>query len=388
MLDAKIAKNLNDPDTIFVFPSEVGARFWIRRSLEQSGRSALGAERFISWDDFKARVFSYTKTRPVNRSLRTLFVSALVEKNRRQLLFRQLINPAYRDSAAASIPSLRKMLPSLNTLDELKTHWSILSAEKRTDLEILLHEYSTFLQRAGRFEPSFENAALDTGQQRYVLFFTDTLEDFSAFEPLLRTSAQIEIVPFSGEPTEKKLTVFENSVEEIRGTLIEIGRLLDRDIPAERIAVTIANLEELEPLLSREAELLEIPLTLHRGLALARYSGTRVFRQIGDCVRSGFSLTALEHLLLNKALPWKNPKRNRALIRFAAERGVVKTTQNQEQWREAFEKAQRCGRPVRALENFFIKLTRQLKTVVQAKSFSALKNSLTRFSQTFLDESL
>ena len=50
---------LDDPRTDFVFPTEVAARFWLRRALSLAPGRALRADRFLSWDQFDRRALDY-----------------------------------------------------------------------------------------------------------------------------------------------------------------------------------------------------------------------------------------------------------------------------------------------------------------------------------------
>ena len=83
-----IQKNLTDCASVFVFPSEITARFWLKKSFQYSSSRAVSAKRFQSWDQFKKSVFRYpADLKPVNQALRILFIDRLLEENRQTRSF-------------------------------------------------------------------------------------------------------------------------------------------------------------------------------------------------------------------------------------------------------------------------------------------------------------
>ena len=88
-----ILNHIDDPDTSFVFPSELTARFWCRRALRVSSRRSIISSRFLSWDQFKESCFAYPSTaRPANRAIRMLFLHHELERNRRSPYLLSLIH--------------------------------------------------------------------------------------------------------------------------------------------------------------------------------------------------------------------------------------------------------------------------------------------------------
>ena len=202
------------------------------------------------------------------------------------------------------------------------------------------------------------------------------------------TAAMAVATAGRGEP---EILAFENSLAEVRWLLTELGRLLDNKIDPEDIAVSVSNLAELEGLLWREAELLEVPLRIHSGRPASDYPENRLFAQIRDCVDSSFSLPVLKRLLLNFALPWKNHDLARKLVRFGVENKLLRASLGgKDLWRKSFRRAEDCGlkqdqQQLKALKDFYTRLRRQLDSIYQAGSFEVLKTGLTAFSKSFLD---
>ena len=88
---------LDEPRTCFVFPTEVAARFWLRRALDFAPGRALRADRFLSWDQFDRTALDYGREAALARDRRagiaerTLFAAGFLEANRRQGLLRELV---------------------------------------------------------------------------------------------------------------------------------------------------------------------------------------------------------------------------------------------------------------------------------------------------------
>ena len=65
---------MEDPAVVFVFPSEITARFWLRRAFQYTPRRALRADRFLDWGDFKRAYLRYRSGgRAINRAACRLY---------------------------------------------------------------------------------------------------------------------------------------------------------------------------------------------------------------------------------------------------------------------------------------------------------------------------
>ena len=74
--------NLENQDTLFIFPSEVVAAFWRRQALTLTSRHAVRSDRFISWDTFKEEAFVHRREAvPANSIVRLCFAADLLNKN-------------------------------------------------------------------------------------------------------------------------------------------------------------------------------------------------------------------------------------------------------------------------------------------------------------------
>ena len=113
-----IRQRLEEPDTCFIFPSEVVAAFWRRRSLLLTDRRAVRADRFLSWDTFKEQTFARrSEAVPVNSVIRICFAADVLSRNAGGKTFIQaLVFPVFADSWQQFVRPLARMLPSLEQL--------------------------------------------------------------------------------------------------------------------------------------------------------------------------------------------------------------------------------------------------------------------------------
>ena len=384
-----IKKNLGEQETIFVFPSEITARFWLKKSFQYTGGKTLPVNRFISWDRFKETAVKYSNvSRPVNKAIRTLFAGNLLEENRENKIFKRIINPDFAENSLRFLKSFVKILPTLHRLEHLHLIREADSREKLEDLQVLKRRYAAFLKSAGLFEPNFEQPYLKTGDERFILFFPEVIEDYSGFKHLLEAAPEIRVIPEEPDhaPT-PSLTVFENSILEIKWALLKMGELLDEKVDPENIALTVPELHRLESYLSREAELYEIPLRIHCGKTITAYPETRLFGQIGECVESGFNLEISKACLFNYAVPWKERRLSRKLIRLGIDYKII----NDGQWEPAIRKAEKYGSypgfSFKDISLFYKKLKNSFLEIYNAPGFKELKSSLIDFTNTFLDTS-
>ncbi len=171
-----IHQNLSDPRCVFVFPAEITARFWLKKSF--SFAPTLDARRFISWDQFKETAFHYEAAgKAVTPSIRALFIADFLERNRHERLLRQIIPAHHADNSAAFQQSLERILPTLHRLRGI----SSLAAGKDKDLHLLLREYTAMLARENLFEPGFNHPGFRAGGRRYLIFFPEVIRDCMAY---------------------------------------------------------------------------------------------------------------------------------------------------------------------------------------------------------------
>lgn len=386
-----IRDKIEDPNTCFVFPSEVTARFWCRYALRTTRRRSVALTRFLSWDQFKESCFHYpAERRPVDRAVRMLFLYEQLERNSRAPYLRQIIPTRYCHDSLVFLESLQRLLPVLHRIESLRTGWPDFSRDKLGDLENLYAKYRTFLANAELFEPNYERPRFQPGERTYLLFFPELIEDFPEFADLVAQQAQATCVPIPEEVRERTaVQVFETIPQEIRTTMLRVAKLLDAGSDPHGIILTVGELDEVEPLLRRDAELFAIPLQIHRGKPLFDFPQAKFFQKIFSSAESSFSVAAMKDLLLCRSLPWKQEGLCHGLIRLALDSRIVRNTAVADSWRLSIESARRNGNPrnlpLGRISGFYSTLKNQIMKIADAESFSDLKNSLISFSASFLD---
>jgi RecB family exonuclease len=379
-----IRENLSDPNCVFVFPAEVSARFWLRRATVFA--ATLDARRFISWDRFKESAFRWGGGEPVTPALRTLFAAGFLERNRRQALLGRIIPASRADNSPAFQQSLERILPTLHRRREAPA----LDAAKAADLDLLYREYTAVLARENRFEPAYRRPAFDPGPRRYRLFFPEVIQDYPAYDTLLAGEPALTVTTTPPRGPDTRILAFDSSDQELRRLLLKIGALLDRGEDPEEIVVSAAGLEALEEPLAQKALLYEIPLRFHGARPLAGAPEARFFSALSACAASGFALEAVQALVLDHALPWRERALARRLVRFGIETRLISAAGEADLWLGAFRRAARASRAgsplpaeLAALQDFYARLRAACLGVVRAESFARLKEALAAFSTEF-----
>ncbi|MDR2210025.1 MAG: PD-(D/E)XK nuclease family protein [Spirochaetaceae bacterium] len=364
-----ILSHIEDQHMGFVFPSETAAALWARKICLHGPVRSLALDRFLAWDRFKERAVRIgdSRRRPVSALIRSLFARSLVRKNAAGSFFKALIPPSFAEGGAVFASSIAAMLPSLALWEKLQGSARGDDEEDR-DLRILKDKYGTFLESHGLFEPSWEKAPSHEG--RYIIFFPETLDDFAEYQDLFQ-SGGISLYPVPGAAAE--LVFFDSARTELRTAAAELRRLHDQEgLPYEDMALSLPGIAAMAPYVFRELELYDIPCSLRSGKSLGTYPLGRIFSLIGECISSLFSFDSLKPLLLNGAIPWKDPAKNRALVDFGLENHCVSAFRDRHRladpWEEGFHR-----RPHRELAGYYGELKRALSAMAGAKSFREIE---------------
>jgi len=397
-----IKQYIEKRDTIFVFPSETAARFWLKRSFSFTHRRTLSHERFISWDHFKRTTFKYSLPafQPVNEAARTLFLHHLLAKNREKSFFRSIIPGEYAEYSPLQITALREILPYLNRVSDIPRLDQGIEADKKKDLLLLLDKYLEFLEACRLFEPGYNQPCLEVNSFNYLLFYPEILADFHYLnrKGWLSSHPGIKIISLTDEAPgpELKLTSFENSEEELAWLLLKIGALLDNQVDPAEIAISLPSLEQVESRLLLLSRLHEVPLQIHMSKTVLRYPQARLFSAMKSCIDSGFSIESLKTLLLNRALPWKKEQLNRKLIRFAVYYRIFRNYSTPgvkiDLWQKNIKKALASPEPqggfkseeIGEITDYFKRLKSSLTAIAESRDFTGLKEKLLSFSDSFL----
>ena len=431
-----LAENADNPDSLFVFPTDVAASRWADRllRLRQGGTLAMG--KFIAWDTFKQNSIS-SKVQGkscIPSVVRKMFMGALVRENAGQCakgsqpLFSSLIRSEWAAEADSYVNWLTDILPqlgawfsqttgvnigslsdtmavegdgpeSLSALPGKKIHNKKFNADKLDgddrDLFFLTLAYRRFLDANGLFEPAWEKAPfLDNGKESFI-FFPDSLSDFREYRELLESNTNVKIITVGrGEDESQNREVFfyTNSRSEITEATLYIESLhYNRGIPWEYISVSLPDSEYYGPYVLREFETRNIPYERHAGIPLASYPVGQFFSAIALCASSDYSFPALTALLLNPHLPWKYNDEIKDLVRFGIDNNCICSWKEEEKgetlkvnvWEDAL------SHPYNFVGNdtrkFFFELMRQLKKLRNAASFYDVRKQYFVFRGSFFD---
>ena len=379
-----LSRNARDGAVLFVFPSEVAARFWQRRALALTGLSAFRTDRIISWDTFKERVFPGPgDLRPVNTALRVFFVRELLRKNREAPFLRRLVRPGFSEVSPAFSGSIRQILPQLRrVLDAAEKTGCPLEEDLLRDLSLLRSLYGEFLASGNLYEPAFQEKAPPRFDGRAFLFFPEVLDDFGEYRPVLEGSRQVLPVP-APEGETPFLEEYGNGFQEVRGLMTRLAALLDSGVPPEEIVVSVPGLDEVREDLEEQAGLQGVPIRIRGGRKLTESPGGAFFAAAAGVVSSGFSVEALKALLLNGAFPWKEED----LIRRVILLGIARSCHGAysgpggrvDPWEEALRAADRESR------TFLRELVRSLQRLLNAPDFEEIRMRTQAFASAFFD---
>ena len=397
-----IKANFAELSAAFVFPSEVIAAFWCEESLRIAGVQAVRADRFISWDTFKERVFrSEEVKRPANRLYRSIFVSAYLEENRRRPTLRIIVNSAYADNSAAFERSIRSMLPGLEPLMRSSaTLEKTVGPDLYRDLQALHSSYREFLALHDLFEPGWIEPGTPRIDRNYLLFFPEVLEDYPEYAAILSSEKSVQVVATSAREPESTLREYSNSTQEIADLMDALEQLLDAGVAPSDIALTLPAIDVYRPAVERQAILRQIPLSFRAGAPLTAYAPGRFLAGLAEVADSGYSLESLTAYFLNLSVPWKALEQNRNLVRFGMNWNVAPSFTErgrpQDNWETAFRRARRgiresdeqsaiLGKSVADLSAHYRSIRSSIEGIRSATSFRGLREMLYAFFRLHLD---
>ncbi|MCF6335300.1 MAG: PD-(D/E)XK nuclease family protein, partial [Spirochaetales bacterium] len=383
-----IISNFSNKNSFYVFPSELVATFWMRKSLEL-GKTAILSRRFLSWDKFKEKTFSLNMDySPVNAHIRTLFASSLLEENKKNgNLLRGLIRPEHSAGSPAFLSRLTSILTDVKSFRENSDLKNIpLDPGIREDLDFLYDAYTRFLVEREMFEPSWVKPEITDIGEDYFLFFPEVIEDYEEFSADLEKSAVVNIILTDTEEL-KKVEHFASSPLELKSLLGKIGSLLDSGVRSQDIAITLPDMDGWRVNLESEAGLRSIPLDFRQGKSLTEYPGARIFKDLLSCERSGFSLPSMKQILLNSSIPWKEKETAAALFKFGVKHHCFKNYRLKGReidiWKDSLIKSEESR-----LIEFYQDLKSAIIKIADGKTFGDIKIAVQLFISIFLDTKL
>ena len=408
-----LGEHIADQSVRFVFPSGIAAGLWARKTCTLGIARSVAANRFLAWDSFKEEAARKdAKRRPASSVMRKLFAEALTRKNAEAAVgkiiaggfpLKSVIPLEYAADGEIFAPFIARLLPSLAYWEKLANN-AAQDAEDR-DYSLIKNEYSGFLERHNLFEPSWEEIEIQPGGARYVLFFPELIEDFAEYDALLKAPQFIRVTSLhnanllrdvhatqtcfaKNTPPPKPLVFFRSAREEIRSAVMELQKLHEEEgLPYEDMAVSVPELQEMEPCLLREFSIRHIPYVRRAGKKLGETGAGRFFSLVNECAASRFSFNSLKALILNDHIPWKEREKNKALVNFGIEYNCVTGYAEDGEVRDIWEEAFREGRPSggRDLRAYYRGLKKAVLSLAGSESFADIRKYYFAFRGSFLD---
>lgn len=417
----ELIKLISEPDTVFVFPTDVVLNSWVDFLIthpELSGLSAVPMERFIAWDIFKG---NYVKARQEDLTaipsiLRKLFVEDFIAKNAslpQEQRLQVIINPD--DTMASNATSFADWLSSnLSSLhywkkriDQAQDYGELDSEDK--DYLKLYESYRNFLQANSLFEPAWiEEINFGEDKKHFCIFYPELLEDFRDYEETFSKSDNITIFTMPQNISSPTVHFYSDSRKELRQTILKIIALNKKGLADfSEIALSVPGMDIYRPYLERELAQYGIPFVIKAGTSLTAGSAGKIFREINNCHQSDYSFDSLRSLLLDETVPWKDEikqlkedliregNRMRCVITiekdiwkssFDSKIGRLKTsiekTQNEDRKKSYLETLEK----LQELENFYNNLRGKVEFFYKENTFAHIDKAWQAFKNDFLKE--
>jgi hypothetical protein len=403
-VETVLLENINNPNSLFIFPTDIAASRWADHLLRLkggiTGSASVAMNKFIAWDEFKQEsIKSKVKNkRSIPSALRKIFACRLVNENAQAVkdgkepVFTSLIKTQWAPQTSQFAPWLANILPQLGSLLNNKS----ISAQSEgdfLDMFTLTQRYGQFLDEHNLFEPAWETPPFNNDGRECFIFFPESLNDYAEYRQLLAGSGHVKII--SGTSTDSLLCdtfFYTNARREITEAALYIRALHENDkIAWDSIAVCIPDSENYEPYVTREFKNRNIPFVKRTSRALTDYPAGSFFPAILECVSQDFSFSSLVSLIMNKNLPWKETTKINNLIDFGITNNCLhswtETQDGKERhinvWEDAFKKPHKGFD--KETKEFFDNLKSRLIDLRRSPSFSQLLKEYFIFREQFLD---
>ncbi|GMO25401.1 MAG: hypothetical protein Ta2B_04980 [Termitinemataceae bacterium] len=417
-IETYIKNNIKDANCFFVFPTDIDAKQWLRKACTLDDVRTIGTSRFLAWDKFKEVVVTEpalhekqmrianssgaqsTVKKPVTSEMRLLFTYDLIKRNKNAvdnhgktdgncLPLQSVIPLKYALEGRVFADSITAMLPHLEYWQQRKSDSENGNKNDAEDNDLLLIKtlYNDFLAQTNQIEISWLPPLITTLQHKYIIFYPSLIEDWLQYKNILQSIPQnIEIVDIKRRQYIGELSLYESSRAELRCTILNIQQKhLNENIAYEDIALSVPCLANIEPYILREFSLYDIPVHSHSGKALSDYGVGVFWKVVRECVESSWTFVSVKQLLLNNLLPWKDDKKNAALIDFGIQNNCVCGYYNGNKFVDVWENALFASKNT-VLHNYYVELKRTLTNINSAKSFDDLRKYFFDFRINFFIE--
>lgn len=300
-------------NSILVFPTQSTADSWAASYARSNAGKPAFTDSFISWDTFRD---SCRKTPSGKKEAgyvhRLVFTTEFLKSN----ALNALCPPSYpeskalfADEIAASLPDFRAVLDNPGNVGR----------DLLSDIRKIYDAYRSYLEKNNLFEkafikPDFSQAA---AEGKTVLVFPHACNDGE-----VERAIEAGMKPVEPEDAEAVITVYTNTLDEIRNALNRIRSLLKEGTSVRDIKITICSTEML-PWLETEAYRRNIALDVKIGRPLAEYPAGAMFKAIENVSSGQWSVQSLQALLLNPSFPFRSRERALKLIRAGIDLKVL-----------------------------------------------------------------
>ncbi len=387
-------ENIKDPKVFFVFPTQIAASMWARKTLEVTDVKAIAKERFIAWDSFKS---SSIRSQQQNKTsipsvMRSIFAEQIVKKNSIDPFFKEIILKDYAKVAKRFSKWIESILPSLNFWkNQINQNKDSLDNED-LDLLELYNRYKSFLDENDLFDPAWETPPFKDDGNKYIIFFPEILSDYSEYELILKSTPQIQIVSTEKIKSKEEVPVgyfFSNSRIELKEVVHYLWNIhQEKNIPWDKFAISVPDLESYGAYLQRELSLYQIPFVTKDAFSLASSGVGKLFSLIMECASDNFSYKSVKNLLLNRELPWIEQNVIDKLILFGKENNAICFYEYEEKsfdvWEESFKTPVSFPYDERIVI-FYRLLKKLIMKIVQSKTFDEVRTNYFEFRQKFFD---
>ncbi len=382
-VEQSIKKNIHNQKAIFVFPTDVSATSWAEFAIELDGVEAVSTERFIAWDKFKANSIRSQKQdkNSIPSVLRNFFAQQILERNKTELLFSTIINRDYIETSTSFSDWLAGILPQLQIWEDVIKKQSTIDNEDKDFLR-LKEEYSDFLDKNNLFDPAWERPPFNNDGFTYFICYPEILQDYEEYKEILETTNCIEIVHIDDVKEIPAVLKYTNTRSELRETALFIRDLCETtDCNYNEIALSVKDLNTLEPYISREFDLYNIPYKLRSGKALSEYPAGKLFSLINNCYTEKFSFESVKNLVLDATFPWDDTVSANQLIEFGIKNNCICTYDNKDVWEAAFKRSSTEERAYKFYKNLKSKIT----NMVEATNFDFIRQHYMSFKEVFFN---
>ncbi|MBO5825889.1 MAG: PD-(D/E)XK nuclease family protein [Treponema sp.] len=403
-----IAEQLNlNPESVFVFSSDVAANSWAEwcvKNPDESGVSAIATDQFIAWDNFKEKHLSVKQEgfHAVPSILRKIFVHNLLAEHKKNVLennplFKSIV-PTDKELAKNSVAFtdwLAKNLPALDFWYKCNS----INDEEDSDYELLYKRYSQFLQENKMFEQSWITPDFLAEDKSFVIFWPNIFEDYAEYKNILDNAPQITQFTMTSETEDSKPEgfFFADSRTELRKMALYIRDLHSKGVAWDQIALHVLDLDQIRPYVERELNLYCVPFITRAGVSFTTNAAGNIFEHIYECYTSNFSYDSVRTLVLNGYIPWKQIDKDgnphdycNQLITKGCELHTICSYQDEENGKlvqkDTWEESLKANNEWDLLNNFYYKIKNNIKKICKATSFEKIRQAWFIFKTELLDE--